>query len=113
MPYFRLSDEFSDHPKVNAAGNAAVGLWVRCGAYSSRYLLDGSVPVGIAHQYGSRREVERLVATRLWVPSEGGFLMPDFLEFNYSADQVRAQRKSASERQRRFRHAASNGDVTP
>jgi hypothetical protein len=44
MPWFRLEDSFHNHPKVHQAGNAAIGLWVRCGTYSAQYLTDGHVP---------------------------------------------------------------------
>lgn len=29
MPWFRVDDDFALHPKAIAAGNAALGLWVR------------------------------------------------------------------------------------
>ncbi len=103
MPWFRIDDTFADHPKVTSAGNAAAGLWVRCGTYSSRFLLDGQVPGDIARRYGSRREIERLVLARLWMPCDGGFIMPDFLDYNPSAEQVKLERKKAAERQRRAR----------
>jgi hypothetical protein len=103
MPWFRIDDTFADHPKVTDAGNAAAGLWVRCGTYSSRFLLDGLVPEQIARRYGGRREIDRLVASRLWLPVDDGYLMPDFLDYNPSAEQVKLERKRAAERQRRQR----------
>jgi hypothetical protein len=105
MPWFRIDDTFADHPKVTAAGNAAAGLWVRCGTYSSRFLLDGHVPDEIVRRYGNRREVDKLVASRLWVPADGGYLMPDFLDYNPSAEQVKLDRKRAAEKKRRQREA--------
>lgn len=106
MSWFRLDDSFYDHPKVIRAGNAAVGLWVRCGTYSARYLLDGTVPNDVARRHGRTGEVDRLLAARLWVPTEEGFLMPDYLEYNPSAEQVLADRAAARDRQRRAREAA-------
>lgn len=104
MPWFRIDDTFADHPKVTAAGNAAVGLWVRCGTYSSRFLLDGQVPDDVVRHYGNRREIDRLVESRLWVPADGGgFLMPDFLDYNPSSQQVKLERKRAAEKKRRQR----------
>jgi hypothetical protein len=106
MPWFRLEDSFHLHPKVRKAGNAATGLWVRCGTYSSQYLTDGHVPAEVAHDYGRTREIEALLAARLWVENGDGFLMPDYLEYNPSAEQVRADRVAARERQQRAREAA-------
>lgn len=36
MPWFRVDDSLDTHPKAIAAGNEAMGLWVRCGAYAAR-----------------------------------------------------------------------------
>lgn len=107
MAWFRLDDGFADHPKVVRAGNAAVGLWVRCGTSASRYLTDGHIDPDVARTYGRPREIERLLDSRLWVENGDGFLMPDYLEYNPSAEQVRAQRAAAAERQRRARDSAT------
>lgn len=110
MPYFRVDDQFHNHPTVLKAGNAAVGLWVRCGAYSANYLLDGFVPIDVALAYGSRREIDRLIDAGLWRHvAPGGLLMP-WAE-QYSADQVRTQRVATAERQRKWKevHGKRNG----
>lgn len=104
MPWFRLEDSFHHHPKVTKAGNAATGLWVRCGTYSSQYLTDGRIPAEIARDYGRPREIQALLASRLWVENGDGFLMPDYLDYNPSADQVRLDRARARERQAKRRH---------
>jgi hypothetical protein len=106
MPWFRLEDSFYNHPKVTRAGNAPAGLWVRLGTYSAQYLTDGHIPADIAHQFGKPREIETLLACRLWVENGDGFLMPDYLDYNPSAEQVRRDRAAARERQRRAREAA-------
>ena len=56
MPWFRVDDTFSHHAKVMAAGNAAIGLWVRAGAWSMQQLTDGFIPTHVAKQLGSRAE---------------------------------------------------------
>jgi hypothetical protein len=115
MPWFRLEDNFHQHPKVARAGNTAVGLWVRCGTYSAAYLTDGHVPAETARLYGRQREIDTLVEVGLWIPDTngGGYLIRDFLDYNPSAEQVLADRAAARERQRRAREAArrsrSNG----
>lgn len=103
MPWFRLEDSFYDNPKVRRAGNAAVGLWVRCATWSARHLTDGVVAADIAHDYGTQREIDRLVTSGLWTPNGSGFIIPDYLEFNPSAEQVRADRAKARERARKLR----------
>lgn len=111
MPWFRLDDVFHSHPKVIAAGNEAVGLYVRCGTYAAEHLTDGFVPEHIAHLYGGldvRRGsdetlVATLVRTRLWRRTRGGWRMPDYLDYNPSRQEVEIERKRAAERQARWR----------
>ena len=112
MPWFRIDDHFHHHPKVTRAGNAAVGLWVRAGSYSSAYLTDGHVPLGAVREMGTKREIDALVEARLWVPNGDGFVLPDFAEYNYSAEQVLAERAKTRARTAKYR-ASHNGDVTP
>jgi hypothetical protein len=110
MPFFRVDDQIHNHPNVLKAGNAAVGLWVRCGAYSANYLLDGFVPIDVALAYGSKREIEKAIDAGLWRHvAPGGLLIP-WAE-QYSAEQVRTQRATNAERQRRWKevHGRSNG----
>ena len=113
-PWFRLDDSFHSHPKVIAAGNEAVGLYVRCGTYAAQHLTDGFIPEQVALQYGTPALVAKLVETRLWRRARGGWRMPDYLEYNPSAEQVRRERKAAAQRQRRHRSVTSprhNGDM--
>lgn len=108
MVWFRIDDAFDDHPKALAAGNAALGLWTRCGAYSSRYLLDGFVPDGVARAKGTRAEIGRLIAAGLWHPVEGGYQMHDFHDWNPTSEQVKAERARNAERQHRHRQRHGN-----
>jgi len=103
MAWFRLEDSFHPHPKVLKAGNAAVGLWVRCGTWSSEYLTDGLIPDEIVQGMGRTREVDAAITARLWVAAEGGLLMPDYLDFNPAGSEVKQRRKRDAERKREER----------
>lgn len=103
MPWFRLEDSFHHHPKVLQAGNAATGLWVRCGTYAAQYLTDGAITAKVAHDYGRQREIDALLDAQLWVEKDDGFVIPDYLEYNPSAEQVRIERARARDRQARRR----------
>lgn len=110
VTWFRLEDSFHQHPKVVIAGNAAVGLWVRCGTYSAQYLTDGHVPLEIAHAYGRPREIGKLLEARLWTPNgDDGFVIPDFLQFNPERAEVLRRRVAAAERQARHRARGEQG----
>jgi hypothetical protein len=100
MSWFKVEDGFHSHPKVRQAGNAAVGLWLRCATYSAHYLTDGYVEESVARQYGTRREIERLVTSQLWVANGSGFVIPDYLEYNPSAAEVIKRRADWSEAKR-------------
>jgi len=112
MPWFRVDDGFHNHPKVLKAGTAAVGLYVRCGSYSAQQLTDGFVPSEVAAQYGSPEWARRLVDVGLWVTVDGGYRMPDFLEYNPSRAKVLAEREQKAKRQQRWREGQKGRRVT-
>jgi hypothetical protein len=66
MPWFKVDDTLAFHHKSVAAGNAAMGLWVRAGSWSMQTLSDGYIPDVIATQLGTKSQAERLVAVGLW-----------------------------------------------
>lgn len=105
MPWFRLDDSFHSHPKVIAAGNEAVGLYVRCGTYAAQHLTDGFVGKSIVLLYGSEALAARLVDVALWNRTRGGWNIHDYLDYNPSRETVEKERKAAAERQRRSREA--------
>ncbi len=103
MPWFRLDDSFHSHPKVIAAGNEAIGLYVRCGTYAAEHLTDGFIPEHVALLYGSAALADKLVRTKLWRRARGGWRMPDYLDYNPSKESVQAERKINARRQALFR----------
>ena len=106
MPWFRLEDGFADNPKVSAAGNAAVGLWIRCATWSARVLTDGRIPVRVARSFGRPAEAQALEQAGLWVLDAGEYVIPDYLDYNPSAAVVKQRRKADAERKRQ---ASGNG----
>lgn len=115
MSWFRLEDSFHAHPKVKRAGNGAVGLWVRCGTWSAQYETDGVIPPEVyagRPGYGSPREIEALVSARLWIPTDDGMLMPDYLDYNPSKADNDQRRKVDAERKRRGRNGVDRDPVT-
>jgi hypothetical protein len=113
MPWAKLDDGFTDHPKVMAAGPMASWLFV-CGVtYSARMLTDGFIPVTqvrkLADLDNAIALAERLVEVGLWERCRDGFRIHDYLEYQPSAEKVRADRKAAQERMQRVR----SGEVRP
>lgn len=97
MTWFKIDDNFFLHPKVIAAGNSAIGLFVRAGAWSSNHLTDGYIPSSVALMFGSDNDIDNLLATDLWDRVDGGYQIPDFLDYNPSAEQVKAEQARRSE----------------
>ncbi|GAA2686252.1 hypothetical protein GCM10010400_58200 [Streptomyces aculeolatus] len=121
MTWFKVDDTAHSHPKILAATNAAVGLWLRCGAYAAQHLTDGIVPGPVAAMYGTAPQIKKLVRVGLWhphghtclrcpQPSDGDFQMHDYLAYNPSRADVVAGRERAAEKKRKQRHRQ---DPTP
>lgn len=67
MPWFKVDDTLAFHHKTIAAGNAAMGLWMRAGAYCSKFGKDGYVPHAVARELGTERQARALVNAGLWL----------------------------------------------
>ncbi|MFG2328294.1 hypothetical protein ACGFMM_01575 [Streptomyces sp. NPDC048604] len=127
MPWFRIDDKAHTHPKLIKAGNAALGLWLRCGAYAAQHLTDGIVPGVVADLYGTKPQAAKLVKAGLWHehghdcgggcpnPTPGDYVFHDFLDDGRNTSRARheAERKKARDRQARHREGvagAGNSD---
>lgn len=113
MSWFKVDDKFHSHPKAIEAGNAALGLWVRCGSWAADQLTDGFIPHAIASQYGTKPQRIALVSSGFWLPVDGGYQMHNYNLRNPTKDQVLSQRKAAAERIQRWRGNAASNAVTP
>jgi len=117
MAWVRLDDQFTDHPKIAAAGPVAGWVYVSGLCYAARYLTDGFVPETIALRFaGSSPEVlANLVECSLWDRVNGGYLIHDFLEYNPPASKVKAEREAAKARMKGNRqgNVPSSPEVRP
>lgn len=103
MPWFKVDDTLAFHAKTLAAGNAAMGLWVRAGAWSMQTLSDGFVPTQAARQMGTRAEAARLVEVGLWAEKDDGYLFHEWTQRQPSRAKVQADREANAERIRKWR----------
>ena len=130
MPWFKVDDSFTFHPKVVALTPAAGWLWVRAGAWAAQQLTDGHVPSRIMRALdGTRGQADELVQAGLWLPADDGWVFHDWDVYQPSRESVLAERASARERQRKARelakakrdnkgshgvsHGVTNGEVLP
>ena len=108
MPWFKVDDSLALHPKVTQAGNTAMGLWIRAGAWSAQHLTDGYVPHYILSPLGGRlADAKRLVAVGLWVDFDGGWKFHDWRKFQPSRAEVLASREAERERKAKSRTKVS------
>lgn len=108
--WFKLDDEFHSHPKVHVAGNAGAGLWVRCATWSTSYLTDGVIPVEVVEYFGTKVEAARVERAGLWVTEGTHVRIPDWLDYQPAADEVREKRREAAERMRELREKRRGAD---
>lgn len=122
MPTFEVDDQLHSHPKAAAAGDEALGLWVRAGSWCAAYLTDGRVPWGQARRLGGDSQWDRLVDAGLVDKLEdGSYQLHDYLHWNRPATYFLNQRAKATEKKRDQRararaqskvsHRVSPGDV--
>ena len=108
MPWFKVDDSLALHPKVTQAGNTAMGLWIRAGAWSAQHLTDGYVPHYILSPLGGRlADAKRLVAVGLWLDFDGGWKFHDWRKFQPSRAEVLASREAERERKAKSRTKVS------
>lgn len=107
MTWTKLDDGFWSHPKIDSVGNEAVGAYTRMLSYCGQQLTDGKVPASVARYITRRPILNRLADAGLVTENGSGWLIPDYLDFNPSADQVKLDRKRARERMRKVRGKAA------
>lgn len=112
MVWFRVDDNLAFHPKVMEAGNNAMGLWVRAGAWSSSNLTDGFIPTRIALRLGSRKACYSLVNAGLFEEKIDGFQFHDWNAKNFTKQQVELRREDDRKRKadQRKRHLTAVQD---
>jgi len=122
----RLDVDFSDHPKVLAAGDAigrngaaiAIGVYALGLLWSNKHLTDGHLPIAAIQTF--RRHVhdpiavaDALARAGLWEKNGSGFVIHDYAEFgNPNAAKVKEYRKRERERKARWRAMRHGGTTT-
>lgn len=94
MTWFKVDDGLAFHTKTIRAGNPAMGLWVRAGAWCSQHLTDGMIPTDVALTMGTQEDADRLVKVGLWeVADDESYRFHDWFDSNPSRAEVEAARK--------------------
>ncbi len=113
MTWVKIDDQFTDHPKIVAAGPLAGWLYVAGLCYSARYLTDGFIPRAQVRKLVDVDEVTplvtALVTAGLWRESQGGYAIHHYLEYNPPAEKVKAERAANAKRQAKYKETRRNG----
>ena len=95
MAWARIDDNFFNHPKVRKAGKGPVVFYMAALCYSNAFLTEGFITddmldlIGAqAFQNRPRELADRLVECGLFDRFEGGYMIHDFLDYNYSKQQI-------------------------
>lgn len=105
MAWFKVDDNLTFHHKVVAAGNPAMGLWVRAGSWCALQLTDGVIPDHMLAALGTKGQAERLVSVGLWERVEGAYRFHAWSERQPSKADVEAERAAARLRMQKARAA--------
>lgn len=100
MAWFKVDDHLPFHQKTVMAGNEAMGLWVRAGAWSSGQFTNGFVPKAMAHVMANEAVCHQLVMAKLWDEVEDGYQFHDWLDFQPDGVEARAKKAAQSEKRR-------------
>jgi hypothetical protein len=124
VTWARFDDRYYRHHKIRPLSDAAFRLHTQAIIWCAENLTDGYVPVDKLVEIappikGSilRRSLIDLVNRGLWIVNSTGWNIHDYLDYQPSSYQVKAQKEANRDRQKRFRdrhgNAARNASVTP
>lgn len=121
IPWFYVDDAFADSKPVmkldRALRNEAIGLWVRCGAWSAKEETDGRVPLETVRQFGGTPRLIRALHDQagLWVENSPEswrdsreILFGNWGKWQKTSAELLAKRRDDAERQRNRRRKGRN-----
>lgn len=104
MAWVKMDDQFFRHPKVLAAGRDARDLYLVGLCYCAQGLTDGFIPSQAVRVLAAEAEIDtgpasaaRLVDVGLWEPTDGGYAIHDYHEYQPSKERVLATREARAE----------------
>lgn len=121
MSWVKLDDHFPEHEKVNGLHDRAFRFHVAALCYCARNRTDGLITARSAGVVAAilntqtKRWIDELTAAGLWTADEGsdGWRINDYLDYNPSAEQIRADRDAARERMRSLRSSRERSGEQP
>lgn len=127
MPWVRIDDGFSEHPKWGNASAFEIQWFVFALCYCNRNLTDGFVPLGVANRLIHTDDelpkealpfnvLRSLEAAGIITPAERrgapGYLIHDYLKYQPSRREVEREKQHSKERKGRFLERQRNANGT-
>lgn len=102
MPWVRIEEKALTHPKIIGLSDGAFRLWVAGLAHCQQHLTDGTIPAAIIRTLiaVNPRRILELFKAGLWLKTEDGAQVHDYLQHNESRAVVLAKREAAKQRMR-------------
>jgi hypothetical protein len=116
MSWVKIDDKAWSHPKIAGLNGNAVRLWLFALCWIAEHGTDGDLPKIALRVLGHRPvDAAALVSAGLWIETATGWRVHDYLVYQPSAADVRAQReaKSAAGRSGGLKSGASRREATP
>lgn len=124
MPWFYVDDAFADSKPVmrldERLRNEAIGLWVRCGAWSAKEETDGHVPLDVVRQFGGNKRLVLALANdaELWHPIDDEqnwrktreILFKNWAKWQKTKAENERRRKQEAEKKRTYRSQKKGRD---
>jgi hypothetical protein len=119
MSWIRLTDTFPEDDKVDGLSDRAFRMFVTGLCYCGRNLTDGylttkAISTVAASSGVPKRSISTVVSeletVGLWHRYAHGYWTPKYLDYNPSAEQVRADRAKAKSRMQRIRSGERSGE---
>lgn len=130
MSWIRIDDGFAEHLKIADAGPIAVWVQIQALCYCGRNLTDGFIPPNMAEFFGKNNTqhigIARggvpgmvefgddademdwpsiMVEKGLWDIVDGGYQIHDYLDYNPSRAEVKADRRRWKEKKKKQRES--------
>jgi hypothetical protein len=107
VTWVKLDDNFPSNPKVVDLEDAAFRLYVEGLCYCAANLTDGRLTAGALRRLCGSPSAAELVSAGLWLVTEAGYEVKDYLKYNPSREKVEAERDKAAARKLQWKERAT------
>ena len=112
MTWVKIDDSLPDHPKVIGLSDLAFRIYMKALCHSGRYLTDGFIGSTVCANWVTSNKklnpIDELVQNGLWIESENGYEIHDYLEYQSSKERVTAHKEANRKRVSKHKEKQTN-----